>query len=185
MIRLTNRSAENHQRHQNAIVDAVTNNEVSGPGGRSSAEVVFEQSAAQLTDAMIDGAPDAAATVIVMAVTEGGAAAIATRGSTAALTTRAERVHDAFDPIAQNRRITAVVETAEGVQFVASSDNRLSPAQRAMLEPGETAATGPGHAEITAVNAAEAAGQTPVRVGASRPVCETCQSQLTARGVDY
>ena len=186
IFRLTNRTAENYRNHQDAIIDAVTSNEITGPGGTQTSETVFAHSAAQVTDGMIDAAPDAVATVALIAVTEGASAAVATEaGAVGALASRASKVHEVLDPIAQARRTTAVVETAQGGRFVASSENRLSPAQRAALGPGETAATEPGHAEVTAFNAAEAAGQTPVRVGASRPVCEACQRELTARGVDY
>ncbi len=105
-------------------------------------------------------------------------------GGAGALAVRATDIHSALDPIAQSMRTTAVVDTAEGGRFVASSENSLSRGQQAAMQAGETAATGPGHAEMTAVRAAEAAGQTPVAVGASRPICEECMAQLRDRGIE-
>jgi RHS repeat-associated protein len=103
----------------------------------------------------------------------------------ASLTSRANTIHGALDPIAQSMRTTAVVQTADGATFVGSSQKLLSPAQRALLQPGEVAAQGAGHAEMTAVRAAEAAGQTPVAVGVSRTPCAACAAELAKKGIKY
>jgi RHS repeat-associated protein len=71
---------------------------------------------------------------------------------------RAKELHSALDPRAQRMRTTAVTETKEGVRVVSSSNNRLSPAQRAQLGKNEIEGVGKGHAEVTGVNAAKDAG---------------------------
>jgi RHS repeat-associated protein len=102
------------------------------------------------------------------------------------LARRAEQLHDALDPIAQSRRTTAVVEAVDAsgnvTHIVASSENSLSAAQRAALGPGEVAARGPGHAEVTALNAAQQMGLTPVNVAASRPICANCAQAINNAG---
>ena len=122
-----------------------------------------------------------ASAVLAEAGTSGSAAAIT--GSSGGA--RASQVHSILDPIAQARRTTAVVETASGRQFVASSRSTLSPAQRAALRSSETAARGQGHAEVTAVRAAQQAGETPVSVAASRSVCPACEILLRAWRVRF
>lgn len=97
----------------------------------------------------------------------------------------ARQIHSVLDPIAQSRRTTAVVETAQGGRYVASSEPSLSVAQRGALRSGETAASGSGHAEVTAVRAARAAGERPVEVAASRPICPACQAVLRSWGVRF
>jgi RHS repeat-associated protein len=99
---------------------------------------------------------------------------------------RVRDIHNALDPIAQSRRTTAIVEAVDSsgnvTRIVASSENSLSAAQRAALRPGEVAATGPGHAEVTALNAAQQMGLTPVNVGASRPICPSCAGAIQNAG---
>jgi hypothetical protein len=80
-------------------------------------------------------------------------------------------------------RTTAVTATEEGVTYVSSSRNTISPAQKAALKPGEVAAAGPGHAEVTGINAAKAAGHTPTATAASRPICPTCADTLKQESV--
>ena len=96
---------------------------------------------------------------------------------------RAKELHGLLDPQAQRMRTTAVTETEEGVTYVSSSRDTLSPAQRAALKPGEVEATGPGHAEITGINNAKQAGLTPTATAASRPICPTCAQALKEQGV--
>jgi RHS repeat-associated protein len=96
---------------------------------------------------------------------------------------RAKELHGLLDPQAQRMRTTAVTETKEGVTYVSSSRDTLSPAQRAALKPGEVEATGPGHAEITGINNAKQAGLTPTATAASRPICPTCAQTLKEQGV--
>jgi hypothetical protein len=68
-------------------------------------------------------------------------------GGTEALATRAGEVHGALHPVAQRMRTTAVLETSGG-RVVAGGGPDLTPAQRALLGPGESAARLPGaHAE--------------------------------------
>jgi hypothetical protein len=80
-------------------------------------------------------------------------------------------------------RTTAVTETKEGVTYVGSSENALSKAQKAALKPGEVAAEGPGHAEVTTINAAKQAGHTPTATAASRPICPSCAQTIKQEGV--
>jgi uncharacterized protein len=60
---------------------------------------------------------------------------------------RAKEIHSELDDIAASKRTTAVTETAEGQRVVSCSTNRLTPAQRAALKPGEVEGVGAGHAE--------------------------------------
>jgi len=95
-----------------------------------------------------------------------------------ALVSRAGEIHRGLDRIAQTRRTTAIVDTEEGVRLVASSQNTLSPSQRALMLPGEIAVSGKGHAEATALAAAAVRGLTPVRVAASRRICSSCEELI-------
>ena len=100
---------------------------------------------------------------------------------------RAQEIHSALDPIAQNMRTTAVgeVSNADGSTstLVASSRSTLSPAQRAVLRPGETAVSGAGHAEQTILNNAAQNGQTVTRMGVTRTPCPTCAQMLNQASV--
>jgi RHS repeat-associated protein len=96
---------------------------------------------------------------------------------------RAQEIHSELDPQAQRMRTTAVTDTEEGVRVVSSSEERLSPAQRAALKPGEVEGTGAGHAETTSVDAAKQMGLTPTTTAASRPICPTCAEALKQAGV--
>jgi RHS repeat-associated protein len=96
---------------------------------------------------------------------------------------RASEIHKVLDPRAQRARTTAVIETEEGTRVVSSSTRRLTPAQRAQLQPGEVEGVGSGHAEITGVNAARAKGLTPTGAAASRPICADCAHNMEAQGV--
>jgi RHS repeat-associated protein len=99
---------------------------------------------------------------------------------------RAKQIHGALDPIAQTKRTTAVAHTINGsgntVYVVGSSSNALTPAQRAVLKPGEVAATGSGHAERTVINHAKRSNQRVTSVGASRPICPTCEDEIRRAG---
>src|SRR5205085_579508 len=85
---------------------------------------------------------------------------------------RAGEIHDTLHPIAQTMRTTAVadVTNADGSisRLVSSSENSLSSAQKAALQPGETAVSGPGHAEETILNSAQQNAQTVNTMGVSR-----------------
>jgi len=97
---------------------------------------------------------------------------------------RAREIHRAVGEGTQGRTTIAVTETTQGTRVVTSSERRLRPAQRRMLQEGEIEGVGPGHAETTGVNAAEGAGLTPTGTGASRPICPTCATELEQRGIE-
>ncbi len=105
-----------------------------------------------------------------------------------ALAERAGEIHDALHPIAQNMRTTAVadVTNADGTmsRLVSSSENTLNSAQKAALQPGETAVSGPGHAEETILNSAQQNGQTVSTMGVSRTPCISCTQKLNDAAVD-
>lgn len=77
----------------------------------------------------------------------------------------------------------AVTETKEGTTVVSSSEKALRHAIRALLQPGEVAANGAGHAEVTEVNAAKEMRLTPAGVAASRGICPSCADLLRSVGV--
>jgi RHS repeat-associated protein len=106
-------------------------------------------------------------------------------GSTAgteALATRAAEVHGAQHPVAQRMRTTAVLDTSGG-RVVASGGPDLTPAQRALLLPGEAAARLPdAHAEVTALTHAKQAGVTPRAMAVTRAICPQCAEAIEASG---
>lgn len=105
----------------------------------------------------------------------------AARG-TEALAARAKRVHGALDPIAQSQRTTAVLQTSGG-NIVAGGAHDLTPAQRALLGPGEVAVKLPGaHAEVTALLHAKATGLTPEAMAVTRAICAQCAAAIEATG---
>lgn len=100
-----------------------------------------------------------------------------------ALTGRATAIHNVLDPIAQNRRTTAVLSTKEGVNVLASGGKDLTQAQKALAGANDITVRSPGaHAEVTAVNGALSAGLTPQGLGVSRPICASCQDFLKESG---
>ena len=107
------------------------------------------------------------------------------RAVTRTASQRAGDIHNALPTGTRGRVTTAVAETEEGVRVVSSSEGRLRPAQRAALQPGEVHGVGQRgtHAEVNAVNAAEAQGLTPTSVAPSRPACANCQQTLAERGI--
>jgi RHS repeat-associated protein len=103
-------------------------------------------------------------------------------GGTEALATRASEVHGALHPVAQRMRATAVLETSGG-RVVAGGGPDLTPAQRALLGPGESAARLPGaHAEVTALTHAQQAGVTPQAMAVTRTICPQCAAAIEASG---
>ena len=103
--------------------------------------------------------------------------------STEALSARANEIHGALDPIAQNSRTTAVMSTREDPNIIAGGGRDLSPTQRALANEGEILGKLPGaHAEVTAMDAAAKAGLTPAEIAASRPICPACQQAIEASG---
>ncbi len=110
-------------------------------------------------------------------------------GESANLASRAQEIHGTLDPIAQNMRTTAVGEVtdANGVTqtLVSSSEKALSPAQRAALQPGETAVAGEKgvHAEIKIMNQAEKNGQTVNAIAPSRNACPNCAAEAAKKKI--
>jgi RHS repeat-associated protein len=105
---------------------------------------------------------------------------------TSSLGARAKEIHGAVSKATQGRTTIAVGEArnSEGqvVRIVGSSENRLRPAQRAMLRSNEIEATGAGHAEATVLRFA---GQVDLKVGniaASRPICQGCATAINGAG---
>lgn len=122
--------------------------------------------------------PEASLRVSPVSVGDRGVAA-----NTAGLEARANAVHRALDPIAQNSRTTAALGTREGQTVLVGGGRDLSPAQRALAQDGEIVARSPGaHAEVTAVTGAQSAGLTPQGIGVSRPICPACQAFLEEPG---
>jgi hypothetical protein len=88
-----------------------------------------------------------------------------------------------LDPIAQTRRTTAILETAEGPRVVGQGGRDLSLAHEALLQEGEVPAWAPGaHAERTVLSAAGSRGLTPTELATSRPICPDCSSAIEAAG---
>ena len=103
----------------------------------------------------------------------------------AALAARALELSSAMGKTADYVTL-AVTGTKEGTTVVSSSEKALRPAVRALLKPGEVAAKGAGHAEVTGVNAARQMGLTPTGVAASRGICPSwrvAQVRLSRKSV--
>ncbi len=102
------------------------------------------------------------------------------------LAARAKDIHGVVGQVTQDRTTIAAarVLTSEGSErvLIASSERALRPVQRAALAAGEEAVAGAGHAEVTAINAARAAGQTVTEVAASRPICASCATAIKEAG---
>ncbi len=100
---------------------------------------------------------------------------------------RASELHDLLDPFAKRNRVTAVLsaETEDGavVKIVASSEHRLSKAQRLALMDDEIEAIGYGHAEVTAIDFAEQNNLMPRAIAASSAICKTCGERISSSGV--
>jgi hypothetical protein len=110
----------------------------------------------------------------------------------------AKAIHGALAPdkFAMNNRTIAVLETAEGKKFIAtSSRSELTGKQKSLLQEGEEAVTNVGHvdgngkfsfdhAEVAAIKDALNKGYTPTGVAASRPICATCEKFITEQGIE-
>lgn len=120
----------------------------------------------------------------------GGEGAAIERGLTSSvgseatrLTDTATRYHSALDPIAQNMRTTGAMSTREGTDLIASGKRDLTPAQRALVQPGEQLAKNPSlHAETTLIEAAKAAGLTPQQIAVTRLICPDCTTAIVESG---
>jgi RHS repeat-associated protein len=96
---------------------------------------------------------------------------------------RVRDLHNKLDPIAQNSRTTAMLETSNGTRVAASGGRDLTRAQRAALTSDEVAARMPGaHAEVTALEHASANGLKPLQLNASRPFCAGCTRAIEQAG---
>jgi len=74
------------------------------------------------------------------------------------------------------------LETDVG-RIIAGGARDLTPAQRALLGPGEIAARAPGvHAEVTALDTAASIGATPSELVATRPICDVCAAVIESLG---
>jgi hypothetical protein len=95
---------------------------------------------------------------------------------------RAAEVHNVLDPIAQEMRTTAVLQTDKG-RIIAGGTRDLSPAQRNSLGTDEIAGQAPGvHAEITALGTAARLQATPQELAVTRAICPECAAAITASG---
>ena len=100
-----------------------------------------------------------------------------------AIGARVGEIHGVLDPIAAGRRTTAALDTIEGTRVLASGGRDLSPAQRALMAPGEVAAKLPGaHAEVTALQHAAQNGMTPAQMAVSRAICPACRTAIEQSG---
>jgi hypothetical protein len=124
-------------------------------------------------------APAAASAFGLGGATEIGANAAA---GSVSLAQRAAQIQGVLDPIAQQMRTTAVLETNIG-RIVAGGARDLAPSQRAFLGQGEIAVQAPGvHAEMTALDAAASLGARPLELAVTRPICPECAAAIQASG---
>jgi hypothetical protein len=101
----------------------------------------------------------------------------------ASAASRVEQLQGVLDPIAQNSRTSAVLNTQEGIDVLASGGRDLSPAQRALANEGDLLARMPGaHAEVTALEGAFKAGLSPSEMAVSRLICPECQAFIENSG---
>ncbi|MEE1947241.1 DUF6443 domain-containing protein [Pedobacter sp. KR3-3] len=100
---------------------------------------------------------------------------------------RAAEIHAEVSPATQRRTTIAVGSATDAagnpVTIVGSSEVNLRAQQLKALKPGEVAASGIGHAEVTVMNYAKANNMTVTNIGASRPICFNCALQIQANGV--
>jgi RHS repeat-associated protein len=93
---------------------------------------------------------------------------------------RATAVHEVLDPIAQDMRTTAALDTSDGM-IIGGGKRDLTPAQRAALQPGEIAAKLPGeHAEVTVIQKAKAMRASPYSMSVTRTICPDCARAIEA-----
>jgi hypothetical protein len=94
----------------------------------------------------------------------------------------AAQVHGVLDPITQMQRTTVALQTNAG-RIIASGVRDLTPAQRALLGPGEIAARLQGaHAEVTALEKAWEIGATLESLASTRAICPQCAAMIESNG---
>ncbi|XXY95763.1 RHS repeat-associated core domain-containing protein [Sorangium sp. So ce296] len=126
----------------------------------------------------------AAATVFGMGKGLGALAEESAAGGVTAtpLAARAQQIHSALHPVAQRMRTTAALDTT-GDRIIAGGGPDLTPAQRALLVPGEIGASLPNaHAEATALSHAQKAGLSPQMLAVTRSICPQCASLIESSG---
>jgi RHS repeat-associated protein len=106
-------------------------------------------------------------------------------GPPQALTELAWFIHGTLDdPIAEEKRTTAVLATSEKTTLVGGGKRDLDPDQREAARifglvpvrlPGE-------HAEITVLREAQRAGLTPTYLAVTRPICDACAAYIQSTG---
>lgn len=117
---------------------------------------------------------------ITAAVASGGNSPVP---SPPTLATRVSALTQVLDPIARSKRTVAVLGTTTGPRIASAGGRDLSPAQRAVLGPGEMAARLPGaHAEVTALQHAANCGLKPADLVTSRPFCTACTRYIQESG---
>lgn len=101
------------------------------------------------------------------------------------------RIESLLSQIPKNTqgRITmgvAVVENKDGIRsvVVSTSEPRGYIRPGVVLQPGETIIVGTGHAEADIVSYANANGLKIIDIGATRPVCSTCQDVIRPTGAN-
>jgi filamentous hemagglutinin len=101
------------------------------------------------------------------------------------------RVDDLLSQIPANSqgRITmgvAVVEDAQGARsvLISTSEPRGYLRPGVTLQPGETVVVGTGHAEADIVSYANANGLKVIDIGATRPICPSCQNVIGPTGAN-
>jgi hypothetical protein len=104
--------------------------------------------------------------------------------STQPLADIASRIASLVKPFAQKFRTVSVLKTPTGTFIAGSGDVELEPDQRdAVGAAGATEVPVAGiHAEIAALDYAKSRGELPQFIGASRPFCPPCRTELESRG---
>ena len=114
------------------------------------------------------------------AIPKAEAASLKGGNNTGDLTEMAKAFHSTLHPFKQKLTTTAVVEAFDDAgnikNVVGHSDLYLPKAIKDNLGSNDIGVSGIfGHAEVSAIKGAKKKGLTPLRVGASRPICQGCQ----------
>lgn len=101
----------------------------------------------------------------------------------AQLANKANAIHSALDPIAQNMRTTAVLR-ASSCDIAAGGARDLTASQRAVAQTLDvTSVALPGaHAEVTAITNAQQSGLIPQLMEATRDICPACAAFIESTG---